>query len=60
MDNFLETYVKNMYGFLDNSISKMNRRKNASILPIEKSIYDFNIQMLQSYRTLLFGKTLKL
>jgi len=60
MDNLLETYVKNMYGFLDNSIIKMNKRKIVSILPIEKSIYDFNIQMLQSYRTLLFGKPLEL
>ena len=59
MDNLLESYIVNLNNHLDNNIALLYKRKKGAITEIEKIIYDFNFQILQTYRSLLFGKILE-
>ena len=59
MDNLLEFCIVNLNNHLDNNITLLHNRKKGAITDIEKSLYDFNLQILQTYRSLFFGKALE-
>jgi hypothetical protein len=59
MDNFLESYIINLNNYLDSNITLFHNRKKGAITEVERISYDFNLQVLQSYRSLVFGKALE-